>query len=210
MTALKVHTHIALALRVVLSLVMSLIIGCAFYGLNARWVAGDALPMPFGLGLATVLSGSMEPTLHVDDLVLVRKAESYDLNEVVVYQERSGSLVIHRIVALFESDGSVITQGDANNVPDEPIALTQIKGHMVARVPLVGAVVRFATSLPGAVLLVALCALLMHRTRVAEQRQADDELATLRRQVLELRATGLDDAGQDDAAAHDARDEVRP
>ena len=52
-----------------------------------------------GLAPYVVLSGSMEPTLSVDDLVIVRAAEDYAVGDVVVYQS-GHSLVIHRIVAM--------------------------------------------------------------------------------------------------------------
>ena len=44
--------------------------GINVYLWNASSLAGNAMPMPFGFGMAVVLSGSMEPVLSVNDLLL--------------------------------------------------------------------------------------------------------------------------------------------
>ena len=50
----------AFARRLILVLI-GLILGVNVYLANARGILGNALPMPFGYGIASVLSGSMEP-----------------------------------------------------------------------------------------------------------------------------------------------------
>ena len=110
-------------------IVRTVIIACTavfllwnLYLLNEKTLRGNALPMPFGFGTAMVLSGSMEPAIYVDDLILVAQRETYGVGDVVVYQS-GDSLVVHRIIAM--EDGLVTTQGDANNTPDEPVELAQ-------------------------------------------------------------------------------------
>jgi len=89
----------------------------------------------FGLAQVVVISGSMQPAIKVGDMIIIRQASKYVVGDVVTY--RSGaSLVTHRLIAL---EGSkLITQGDANNTPDEPIALEQVEGKVVLRLPLLG------------------------------------------------------------------------
>ena len=79
-------------------------------------------------GLAVILSGSMEPTLSIDDLVIVKKSKSYDIDDIVVYDEND-SLVVHRVVDKLKN--KVITKGDANNANDMPIKRNNIKGKVV-------------------------------------------------------------------------------
>ena len=55
--------------RLLCYLLISLVLGGTAYSWNARRLAGNAMPMPFGVGLSVVLSGSMEPTLSVNDLI---------------------------------------------------------------------------------------------------------------------------------------------
>lgn len=52
---------------------VGIIIGVFIYNQNAKSVVGDKMPMPLGYGVTVVLSGSMEDTLSVDDLVIIKK-----------------------------------------------------------------------------------------------------------------------------------------
>ena len=77
----------------------------------------------FGKSLLRVVTGSMEPSIHVGDYILVEKTDTNSLSEgdiISFYSEQSdisGMLVTHRIVSRNE-DGSYITKGDANSVSD--------------------------------------------------------------------------------------------
>ena len=112
-------------LRLPLLCLIAAMIGINLYTWNASRLAGDAFPMPLGVGVAVVLSGSMEPSLSVGDLLIVTEQESYSVNDVVVFEEGRSS-VVHRIVAM---DGeTVTTKGDANNTEDEPFSAERICG----------------------------------------------------------------------------------
>ena len=95
---------------------VSLFIGLKLYSWNAENLVGNAMPMPFGYGISVVLSGSMEPELSANDLVIVRAQGSYNEGDIVVYQDRH-SLVIHRIVSMGEDE--VITRTDSTQYKDE-------------------------------------------------------------------------------------------
>ena len=165
-------------------LVAGLAIGLGIFSWNSTSVLGDQLPMPFGVGAAVVLSGSMEPTLKTNDLVIVTHRDSYEVDDVVVYEDNQ-SLVIHRII---ETDGSsVITQGDANNIPDEAIDESQIKGAMLFRIPFVGNIFKFIKSLPGTIMIVALAVYLLYRSRVKEQEKDQKELLAIAEEIRQLR-----------------------
>ena len=64
---------------ILLALIMAFSIGLSFYSYNARVINNDALPMPFGLGISVVYSGSMEPTYSPGDLVFVTKADAIEM-----------------------------------------------------------------------------------------------------------------------------------
>ena len=74
------------------------------------------VPTVFGYSYANVLSGSMEPLVSAGDLVVCKEQDEYSVNNVVLFEDE-GYVILHRIVG--EEDGAFITQGDANNVPDE-------------------------------------------------------------------------------------------
>ena len=142
------------------------------------------MPMPFGVGMSVVLSGSMEPTLSVDDLVLVHRDARYEKGDVVVFQD-GNSLVIHRIISI---DGDeVITQGDANNTTDDPISTTDIKGKMVASIPVLGAAVRFLKSPVGFVLILLAAVLLFELPHMRERKKAAEDKEKIKEEIRRLK-----------------------
>jgi signal peptidase len=159
----------------VLALV-SLLVGLRVYSWNAQSLGGNQLPMPFGYGLSVVLSGSMEPALNVNDLVLIQETQDLQVGDVVVYQSGT-ELIIHRVIAL--EGENLVTQGDANQIPDQAITLDQVKGKLVGHVPKVGAVVRVLKR-PWVILLILVVALglmeLSYRREFREQRRERERI----------------------------------
>lgn len=173
-------------LRVVLIVLISLVIGLNVYQWNARRLMGNSFPMPLGFGMAVVLSGSMEPTLHVNDLVIVVPAESYEKGDVIVFQQE-GDLIIHRIINIDEAAGTLQTQGDANNAPDEPITLTQVKGRESFHIPFVGIMIRALKTPVGIIAVLALAVFLMHNSWKKEKASGDEELDAIKAEIRRLK-----------------------
>lgn len=94
---------------------------------------GEPLPMIFGWGSSRVLTGSMEPTIPVDALVIVQEKESYAPGDIVMYLNSNNNLITHRLVSL--NDDIAITKGDANNTNDPPINTSQIVGSIQYIIP---------------------------------------------------------------------------
>lgn len=144
-------------MRTLLLLVIGMLLGLRLYSWNAQKLTGDAVPMPFGYGASVVLSGSMEPTLSVGDLLIIHTQEDYSPGEIVVYQ--SGSMpVVHRIMDITEE--TVTTRGDANNVNDEPFPITAIKGEVIAVIPAIGYLV-WALKSPVAIVIMLAAAVFL-------------------------------------------------
>ena len=170
--------------RTLLLIVVAAVVGFGVYSVNAERVTGNALPMPFGFGSAVVLSGSMEPTLSVGDLLLVIPSEQYEVEQVVVYQDGQ-TLVVHRIMRI---DGeSAVTKGDDNTGEDEPILLTQIKGKVVFSIPLVGHLVRFIKTPIGIMVVMGLAIFLMERSFRREKDSKQEQLQQLRAEIEQLK-----------------------
>lgn len=103
------------------------------------------LAMPFGFGVSLVLSGSMEPEITVDDLVFVKKNDSYQVGDIVLFNNGNDN-VIHRIVKI---NGDIITtKGDANNTNDKPFSKDNILGVYTGKLVNGGKVIRFITYPP--------------------------------------------------------------
>lgn len=171
-------------LRTVFLVAVSLVLGINIYSWNAKSLTGNVLPMPFGFGGAVVLSGSMEPTLLVDELIIVKAEDGYEVDDIVVYQT-GHMLVVHRIVDI---DGDMVTtQGDANNVSDAPIALSQIKGEVIAHIPHLGKIVRLLKTPVATVLLIAAAVLTVELPYRKEKEKNDEELERIKAEIRRLK-----------------------
>lgn len=94
----------------------------------------------FGKSILHIVTGSMEPTISVDDYVWAEKLKDEDIkkDDIVAYYSENpkiyGKLVIHRIIQV-NDDGTYIAKGDANLVPDEmPVKKEQIVGRYKGRI----------------------------------------------------------------------------
>ncbi len=163
---------------------IGIVLGLFVYTQNAKGLIRDKMPMPFGYGMSVVLSGSMEDRLSVDDLVIIKATDDYKVNDIVLYQD-GDSLVIHRII---EIDGdTVITKGDANNVADEPINKSQIKGVLVYDIAGIGAVVNILKQ-PISVIIVLATALLLTELSYRKEKDNDtEELEEIKKMIEELK-----------------------
>ena len=171
-------------LRIIIITLVAIILGVNIYSINATRLAGDSLPMPFGVGAAVVLSGSMEPELSVGDMLIVTESESYSVGDVVVYQDGRMS-VTHRIVSI--SDNEVITCGDANNVSDAPIAIESIKGRVVFAIPFIGYIANAIKTPIGTIVILALAVFLLERSFRVEKEKDDKELEDIKAEIEKLK-----------------------
>ena len=188
-----------------LLVVLALLVGFGIYSTNASAFGKNKLPMPFGYGAAVVLSGSMEEALSVDDLVIVHEEETYFLNDVVVYQS-GNSLVVHRIISI---DGTtVITQGDANNTPDEPIDLSRIKGKVVFAIPYVGTVFDIIRSPIGTLVIIGLAILLLWAAGRADRKEDEKEKEAILEEIRRLKhaAASSEVPSESEVEAHDGKE----
>lgn len=167
-------------LRLFLLLTIALVIGISIYCWNAKRLLGDSMPMPAGYGIAVVLSGSMEPTLSVDDVILVKKTNDYEVDDIVVYQ-KGFELVVHRIIEIKKD--IIITQGDANNVADHEITKDSIKGEVIGTIPSIGSLIDFIKSPLGIILIVTISVCLY---RYSSKKEHEKELRELDRLMDKL------------------------
>lgn len=108
--------------------ILNVILGVLFiFGvLTFVFTGSDAT---FGYTARIVISGSMEPAIPVYTVNIVKECDISDINkgDIILYRYRSD--IIHRVVSV-ETNGTetvLITQGDANERPDE----IEIKSNMV-------------------------------------------------------------------------------
>lgn len=125
----------------------------------------------FGLSFYSVLSGSMEPVIYPDDIIIVKavkigtQAPVYAVDDIIIYEsfatESFGEKITHRIVEV-TNDGRYITKGDGNAVIDTlPIYPSQILGKYVARIGGANKLIRFMKSTLGFILLIVFPAIIL-------------------------------------------------
>ena len=172
-------------LRTVVMIVAGVVLGVNVYLWNAQSLMGNSLPMPFGYGTAVVLTGSMEPTIMADDLIIVKKSDDFQLDDIVVYQN-GPILVVHRIVEM--GPDTVITRGDANNAPDEPVRKEMIKGEVIGCISGMGTFARLLKT-PAATFTLIGGALLLSEMAYRKDKQKDeDELDKIKEEIRRLKA----------------------
>src|SRR6185437_10678354 len=95
----------------------------------------------FGLRTFTVLTGSMEPRIHVASMVIVAPAASYALGDIITFN-RGSITVTHRIAGM--KNGAFITKGDANKIADpQLVSPKDIIGKDYVIIPVVGRFTEF-------------------------------------------------------------------
>ncbi len=91
-------------------------------------------PTMFGFSPAIVVTGSMEPTIPVGSLIITHSQSEYKERDIIMFKsENVSSSVTHRIIKVTEN--GYITQGDANNTPDEEIPKSAVIGKVILSIP---------------------------------------------------------------------------
>lgn len=172
------------AVRLLLLTICGLIIGINVYIANANSLVGNQLPMPFGYGAAVVLSGSMEPEFSAGDLIVVKEAERYEQNDIVVYKDKN-SLVVHRIINI--NGETITTKGDANKSADEPIGISVVKGKVLFCIPFAGNVVRFIKTPIGTICIIAFVIVLIEIPYRNKKKKDDAEIQNIIEEIERLK-----------------------
>lgn len=94
-----------------------------------------------------VMSGSMETTINIGDLVIVKKVNSSSIHAGDIIVFKNGNIVIsHRVKEVINDSGTYKfkTKGDNNNVADDFIVNSDaIEGIFVNKIPGLGSILLF-------------------------------------------------------------------
>lgn len=148
----QVLGHVGKAIQGALALSLALLLLCNLYLIFMERIDGTEFPTILGYSTAVVASGSMEPALSVDDLVLNHAQNSYAAGDIITF--RSGdSLTTHRIADITEA--GYITRGDANNAVDPDVVPPDaVVGRVVGKIPHIGSALAFLKTPLGMMVLV--------------------------------------------------------
>ena len=113
----------------VLTCFLLFVLGLIVYGKVTVTFTDKGYPNYFGYTFFEVASGSMEPTLEINDVILVHIGnEDLEKNDIITFKSED-AIITHRVLFI---EGNIITvKGDNNNVVDAPITKDQVIGKVV-------------------------------------------------------------------------------
>lgn len=108
-------------------------------GVIAVWSSTGLL----GFTPTVVASGSMTPALNPGDIAIViaTPAQTIKVGDIIQYRTANAEApTIHRVIDKYSVGGTLwfITQGDANNAPDDPVSESQVMGKVAFIIPQLG------------------------------------------------------------------------
>lgn len=112
----------------VLTFLVFLVLVLIIFSRVKMMVSGKEYFDVFGYSIFNVATGSMEPVISQNDIIVVKEQKDYDLNDIVTFKS-DNAYVTHRVIS--KSGNSYITKGDANNAKDVSIKKDDIIGKVV-------------------------------------------------------------------------------
>ena len=126
----------------------------------------------FGYRIYRVVSGSMEPTLRINDIVIIKKQDDYSINDIVTY-EYNNNFVTHRIIK--ENKNVITTKGDSNDAEDESITKDKVLGKVVYRFKVVGFIIFMLSNPFSWVIILIVSMIMIFVTPVKIEKEVNDE-----------------------------------
>lgn len=112
-----------------------------------------------GYQVFNVISGSMEPTYSVGDLIYVKDVNPYEIEvgtPITFVLNENLVVATHRVVEVDEENQHFYTKGDANDTADaSPVHFNNVIGVPQFSIPLLGYVSDFIQNPPGMYITVA-------------------------------------------------------
>jgi len=99
----------------------------------------------FGFRMYLIMSGSMEPTIHISDAVIAKEQKIYKEGDIIAF-DYDGVTTVHRITKIYHEGDKCLyqTKGDNNNTIDKGIHKEeQVIGKIILRIPKVGNIMVF-------------------------------------------------------------------
>lgn len=123
-------------------------------------------PITGNIKIMTVLSGSMEPSIHTGSIVVAKPSSNYKIGDVVTFGKNTKTEIptTHRITEMRTENGVMIykTKGDANNSEDGKEVLSKdIIGKVHFSVPYVGYAINFVKKPLGLMLVILIPAIII-------------------------------------------------
>lgn len=125
-------------LAILITLLISNII--MFYQTNIKHTE---IPQVAGISVFNIVSGSMEPTININDLIVIKKCKESEIEneDIITYKKDNGTVVTHRVISKNKENGEIVyvTKGDNNPVEDNGVVkYSQVHGKYLFKIKGIG------------------------------------------------------------------------
>lgn len=128
--------------------IIILVLICNIILLVQKIITPDKIATIFGYKAFVISSGSMEPTLNIGDIVIIKetKQEQISKGNIITFR-KDGYNITHRINDIIEKDGEKYyqTKGDKNTTTDmDLVKYEEIEGVYVFKIDKIGSIITYA------------------------------------------------------------------
>lgn len=173
-------------IRIITTPVVVLILLLAIYTGYFKFIKKSNNISFFGYKQYIVMTGSMQPSYNIGDLIFEKEIAKEDikLNDVITYSLENGQdTVTHRVIDIIEENGETYYQfkGDNNNSPDpDLVTYEQIQGKVIYKIDRLGSLIAEFVSGTGVILILIIFILSYMKTNRKEERRIAREDARSR------------------------------
>lgn len=170
-------------LNVVLFLVFIVLTLISLFVLYQKFILKKQNIEIFGYKFYVVLTGSMQPSISQNDVIVIKKQEIENIkkDDVITFSKSgSATTVTHRVVDVINKEGQVFykTKGDNNNTEDDELVLAKnVEGKCVFKISKIGVILTRGLTGTGYILILVLLILSYMRSSKKEDRIIERESA---------------------------------
>lgn len=123
-------------MKIIKNIILILLIFILINVVYSKYVKKEPLIKLFKKSFLIVSTGSMEPTINTEEIIIIAEQDKYEEGDIVTFIDEEGFIITHRIVKINES--SFITKGDANNITDKECNISSIQGKVIFHSKIIG------------------------------------------------------------------------
>ena len=180
----KIITIIVLIILLLLFFVNSVMLYQRIHGNNE-------LPNFAGVSVLNIISGSMTPTLNINDMIVIKKVSNQDIKQGdIITFNKNGVIDTHRVIWVVDDEGQrkYKTKGDNNEIPDdELVTYSEIYGKLILKIPKIGKIAEELQKNNGLICCVIIICIFIILKNKKEKRKETRKLERKKYEIKKLR-----------------------
>ena len=135
---IKIEKTIRKILKTIILAFLVILLAVNLIMLYQKNIKKSEIPRVGNIAVFNIISESMEPTIKVNDLIVIEKCEQSEKKkgDIKTFRREDGSIVTHRIIKISQGNENIYTtQGDNNTLEDEEkIKHSQVYGKYLFKI----------------------------------------------------------------------------